>query len=749
LRMVFRERGETDFTEISLAAAAALGGEDEPTDLALALDHRIQHLLIDEFQDTSVTQRDLIAKLVAGWEPGDGRTLFLVGDPMQSIFRFREAEVGLFAEAAGAGIGAVRLEPLRLETNFRSGRGIVEWVNAAFAKVLLVDDVAAGAVRFAASSAVNPSEAGPEVSIHPFFDKDENGEAARVVELIGEIRRRDSGASIAILVRARTHLPAILRALRRAALRYRAVEVDELGERAVTRDLQALTRALLHPADRVAWLAILRAPWCGLTLADLHALAGEAPRDAIWELLCDARRVERLSPDGQARLGRIVPAIAEALGRRGALLRPWVEACWTALGGPACATEAGDFESALAFLDLLETLDDGGSVDFEELAAETKRLFAPPDPQADGSLQAMTIHKAKGLEFDVVLVPGLGREIRDDEPKLLAWLERPSAGGGTGLVLAPVKSAGAKQDGLSRYVKRIEQRKNDNEAARLLYVASTRARKQLHLLGAASRTRKGLKAEGLLDHLWETVQADFIRAEQALGPSRDREDVAVPIPPAPLRRLPAGWSLPAPPPPVSFAGAAPQALPDEPPTFEWVGDTLRHVGTVVHQTFALVAREGSANWNQARAAACGPAVETALRTLGVPEPEIAGAAAKVLRALQATLADERGRWILDNSHAEARSEYPLEGVIDGVLRTVRVDRTFVDEAGVRWIVDFKTSEHAGGEREAFLDAERERYRRQMTLYRTLLARFDSRPIRMGLYFPLLSGWREYLEAATA
>src|SRR5688572_12767944 len=99
LKVVFAESGEADFTEIAQGALLALGTPEAPTDLLLSLDYRIKHVLVDEFQDTSISQWKLLEQLTAGWQRGDGRTLFLVGDPMQSIYRFREAEVALFLQA--------------------------------------------------------------------------------------------------------------------------------------------------------------------------------------------------------------------------------------------------------------------------------------------------------------------------------------------------------------------------------------------------------------------------------------------------------------------------------------------------------------------------------------------------------------------------------------------------------------------------------------------------------------------------
>ena len=94
LRLLFSRHSVCDHVEVALAASAALGSFDAPGEIALTLDYRIRHLLVDEMQDTSLRQYQLLETLMEGWTPGDGKTLFCVGDPMQSIYRFRDAEVG-------------------------------------------------------------------------------------------------------------------------------------------------------------------------------------------------------------------------------------------------------------------------------------------------------------------------------------------------------------------------------------------------------------------------------------------------------------------------------------------------------------------------------------------------------------------------------------------------------------------------------------------------------------------------------
>jgi ATP-dependent exoDNAse (exonuclease V) beta subunit len=133
----------------------------------------------------------------------------------------------------------------------------------------------------------------------------------------------------------------------------------------------------------------------------------------------------------------------------------------------------------------------------------------------------------------------------------------------------------------------------------------------------------------------------------------------------------------------------------------------------------------------------------------VPYERRNAAVAKALEAVRRTLEDERGRWLLDASHGSPHSELALTGVVDSNLVSIVIDRTFIDAMGVRWIVDYKTSSHEGAGLDEFLDNERERYRGQLKRYAQLMRAIGDEPIRLGLYFPLLSGWREWAPDAVA
>ena len=782
LKRVFQERGKVDFTEVAQGALSSLGKSEAPTDLALALDYRIQHLLIDEFQDTSISQYELIAKLTAGWELGDGRSLFAVGDPMQSIYRFREAEVGLFLRARAEGIGSVALESIVLHANFRSQRSIVNWVNETFPQIMPAKEEEvffAGALSYTASVSLQKALVGEAVSVHPLFNGDHTAEAKKVVEIVTQARRNDPSAIIAVLVRNRTHLCEIIPQLRIAGLRFRAIGIDPLSYQPVVQDLLVLTRALAHLADRLAWLAVLRAPWCGLTLTDLYVLSSTQTTlvsdtvggenslrescQTVWESLNDEARISAVSYDGVARLLRIRKVLGDCIDNRNRKsLRATVEAAWLALGGPACVKDTTDLEDAEIYLNYLETHEEAGGI--SELAVFEKgltNLYALPDLEADNTLQIMTIHKSKGLEFDCVIVPGLGRPPRSNEKKLFRWMERPYISDDgrrarTDLLLAPIQETGATSDLIYSWLEKLDREKECFEDERLLYVAATRTKKFLHLLGNTVLTAdidgtvelKPPLGKSLLSKLWPVVQPIFVEAasqekfpngrKEIKGEGEHSIDQV-------LRRLVSGWVFPSAPPSVKWR--PPQdSLRTQEIEFSWAGETARHIGSVVHRWLQHIAEDEAKGWDAVRIEGLHNTFKKNLIVCGMSgsDNDLEFAVARITTALVNTINDTRGQWLL-GPHQNAQNELHMTTTIDGELIRLVIDRTFCSIDGYRWVVDYKTSSHEGTDVEFFLDREQDRYRTQLNRYASLMREIDSRPIKLGLYFPLLKGWREWVD----
>ena len=730
LRVVFAERGEADFTEIAQGAVRALGTAEAPTDLLLSMDARVRHLLVDEFQDTSFSQWELLVLLTSGWQPNDGRTLFLVGDPMQSIYRFRDAQVALFLKAQSEGLGSVQLEPLTLTTNFRSHAGLVDWFNATFRRVLpAAADPVSGAVPYSAATShpEKPRLDGPAVSWTNSPDRIH--EARSVVELV-----RQAEGRAAILVRNRDALAEIVPALKRAGIRFRAIEIEQLGEKQVVQDLYAIARALTHLGDRVAWLSLLRAPWIGLSLSDLYQIASADRYATVWELIQD-----------NLFLSNFRSVVAPALADRGrGRLRDRVEGVWLALGGPACVENATDLEDAEIFLDELAKLEEAGAPpDFAALAGSLSELYALPDIAAgDDDLQIMTIHKAKGLQFDTVIVPGLDKISGSDDSSLFLWKElvftdRLSDGGTVaspqrGLLLAPIKEAGADKDPVYDYLRRLDRAAEDAEAGRLLYVAATRAARRLHLLACVKRDETGeLKApdkRSLLAQAWPVAQEIFDALE--LVPIAPATASAVPT--YELNRMAPGISLPPAPEAVHWNTPAEGRM-EEQIEFSWVGETARHMGTVVHRWLQRIAEDRLEGWDADRIASYRMVVRSQLFSRGVSGSELEKATEKVLTALRNAIADPKGRWVL-GTHPEASSEYRIRTREHSYV----IDRLIRDANGTRWVVDYKTSGHEGADIAGFLDREQQRYAAQLDAYAAALGGANR-----GLYFPLHAGWREW------
>jgi ATP-dependent helicase/nuclease subunit A len=482
LERLFQQRGTVDFIGIGQSALRALGSDAERTDLALLIGERIQHLLVDEFQDTSLAQWQLLRRLTEGW--GEGQTLFLVGDPMQSIYRFRQAQVGLFREAQQRGIQDVALESLLLSANFRSRPEVVDWNNRVFSQVFNNEDE----VGFSPSVAIRATDGSEDPAVVANLDVTEQQEA----EAIANVTRNAVG-TVAILARTRLHLAPIIEQFHQQNIPFQAVDIERLGDRPVIQDLHALTRAIFHLADRTAWLASLRAPlglgfgWGGATLPELVQLAAtENSTSVIWDAL--QARIGRLPTDRQAALQIWMTNMSAALSDRGRIpVAELVERTWTALQGFVAHPTATNRRDTTRFFQLLQNVAPGSALmSFAELQSRIDGLFAEPDLAASDRIQLMTIHKAKGLEFDHVILCGLGRPANKGDEDLIVFSEQVNVDEERSSLLVAVKSAiGKPSDPLYRYVRAMDQSDEIAESKRLLYVAATRAKQYLHLFASA------------------------------------------------------------------------------------------------------------------------------------------------------------------------------------------------------------------------------------------------------------------------
>ncbi len=756
LMLEFDQHGEVDHIEIALRALQALGSEERPTELGLRLDYQIRHILVDEFQDTSHGQFALLSRLTAGWEAESGRTLFLVGDPMQSIYRFRHAEVGLFTRAMERGVGPVMLHYRQLKANFRSEEGVVTWANENFSALFPSRaDRFSGAVPYAEAVAIHAATPGVAVTIHPQLQRDDQLEAEQVVAVI---RQYQGEGTVAILVRSRGHLRQITRQLQQTGIDYRAVEIESLGDRPQVRDLLSLLRALLSPSDRAAWLALLRAPWCGLSLQGMLALVAGRSARTIPSLLAAGEWPREIAVADRQRLAWLQPCIDSITRQRGEVsLVRWVQQAWRLLGGERyyrCSEDPdGASRQQEAFFQLLGEQQQGGEL--LQLARFQQRLQQQnlhSTASGGARVEVMTIHKSKGLQFDTVILPGLGKPPRVRERKLLEWIELPQqqeVEETMSLLLSPVRSAEQESglDLLGELVHRIEKERGRNELCRLLYVAVTRAERRVHLFGAVLNSttlpKRGTPqpcAGSLLEQLWPQLQAEYRPLWESI--EEDPPPQQEPEQREPKRdfrqRLLHPWRLPEPPPAVIELPPA-VAIDD---VYAWSGAVAVHVGTVVHGLLQWIAETGLDPW-LAPDTVIGlhPRAERQLRQLGVVEAHLEGATARVIKALEGVIGDRQGRFLLA-PHQQARSEWALTAQLGGQRVHVIIDRTFVDEEGVRWIVDWKSSSHTGGDLETFLDREVERYREQLERYGAVLRLLEDRPQRRVLYFLMHQIMRE-------
>lgn len=728
LSVTFQQQQVVDFIEVSQGAITALGANDNPTDLALNLDYQLQHILIDEFQDTSQPQFRLLELLTRGWQPGDGRTLFLVGDPMQSIYRFRQAEVGLFLRARQSGIGDVALTSLQLQSNFRSQAKVVDWFNHAFSQIFPQhEDMALGAVSYTTASAVHQDESA-RVQCHALFEN--QGQAGVVTELVTQAVAKNQ--NVAVLARTRSHLQEIIRALQQAKIDFQAVEIENLIDQPIIMDCLSLTRALWHLGDRIAWLALLRSPWCGLDLSDLHTMAQAAWDQPIWSALQRYTELS-LSESGAQKCAQLVPILADAISQRGQMR--WRDLIESMLESHPLVSE---------YLDFLEQFENSAThFDMHRFIEKLAQAKASTT-NTDAAVQLMTIHKSKGLEFDTVIIPSIERRTANDASSLLLWLHRPRASGIGDLILAPIKAASETTDPIYAYVRNQHQQQLDYESARLLYVAATRAKQELHFVGSLQDKELEPASGSFLGMLWPVLAEQFLESEVVGQAQTDNITVYVNTSYPLLRRVlpphsggrveaeqPAQYVLP-----IHNRGREDEFSTVSPAPAcggsversETKGEFKQQkiLGTLIHKSLQLLSEGVPLAQLEARWAA-------ELTQHFIPLKQQPPLLEQISRAIHNTLEDSRGQWILNPNHREGYAEFAMSLHIDKEVQHIVIDRTFIDEHNTRWIIDYKTTEQ--------VDNVVARYQQQLNTYAQAFP--DAAQIKLGLYLPLQPMWFEW------
>ncbi len=732
LLLLFAQRGEVDFIEVSQRAVQALGQAEDPSDLLLKLDSQLAHVLVDEFQDTSLSQLQLLELLVAGWQPEDGRTVFLVGDPMQSIYRFRKAEVGLFLKVQAEGLGQIPLKRLTLTANFRSQGGIVKWVNQTFAQLFPpTSHPDLGAIAYSPAQDWHPVSDAPAVTWHLLPEDGQMGQ--RVVSLAQHAWQEypQSTAPMAILVRSRSHLGSVTRLLQAAGLPCRAIELVALKERPVINDVLFLARALLHQGDRAAWVGVLRGPWCGLTLGTLHRWLMTHPdwtvAQCLHDVMANGLGDRMIDPTQNQRLLAVAPILLGALHDDGVLpFAGRLEQTWRALEGHRLLSDDSDKDDVEALFRLIEQTAEHSFLDIDVLERRLNALYAEP-AASTRAIDVMTMHKAKGLEFESVVLLGLERQPRSDNPPLVRVEQS-----GERVLFGPVKAQiDPEQDPLAKFLARREAMRMAYETDRLVYVAVTRARESLHLVACCQPDPESGEwaspvKHSLLERLWPycTEPAPAFDPNQSLAETDETPEKPVWRAPPMQRRQRPGDALPV--------------------TVEsWVGEdhygwparesSERLVGVLIHAWLAHWAdQSGSDKSHHLPDLAL---VSSQLQALGLPSALREAAAQEVLAALAAMLQSDNGRWLLTQPHRK------VEWALLDSRQTVSVMDLAIDREDSWLVVDYKTARPSPEESVAAFEARMlARYRGQLQRYMVQLQAFDGKPAQAVLYFPRDDLW---------
>lgn len=730
LQIVMQENRLCDFAQITLEVLNALQDDvSEPVLRKQVFDH-YQHLMVDECQDISISQHRLFTAILADWVGDPTRTATLVGDPLQSIYRFRQADVGLFMSMQRQGLGSFALENLFLRQNYRSQKNLVTWVNRCFSS--LDPSYLANLPIYPAE----PTRQGVDDALFFHYCQDLATQNQVLLQILQTIKRQDPYASIGILVRARSQLSSILPALHQQKISYRAVGIRSLAEKSCMYDCITLVLFAVDWRDRTHWVALLRSPFCRLSWQDITVLC-QASSTSLWDTLQSPPA--ELSQHGLITLERIMPILHRHIALFGRMPPGSLgQQTWHALGGAYVLEEDDDYHLIQEFFHAVDNLiaDHPNALtqsSLEQLLLETPLI----DPSEDEyPIEIMTVHKAKGLEFDYVICPALQYAGAVQKKPLLDWVYVTKYAEPELIMHTPPKLQ-TSTNRIHSYLRQQDNICNQQEQTRLLYVALTRAKKCLHLLSPVTES-SSLASQSWHSHLQHLLQdpSDTLCVKHYAG-NQDTSTTESSQQLLTSTCLPSSWRHPL----TLDNSRLQQSIYHRYQISSIEQHQDRLWGEVVHRFLQLVIKRGLPDVCNMRHTLFAIAQSFGV-VQSIQDPKLTW----VFSRLCAMSSDSHAKWIFTN-----RTEIMVEQTIlekntleDSTQATkmLRIDLSFVSD-DIRWIIDFKTSgvHHQASSLPKPADQYVTQYQPQLLRYQKLLHSYDPKtPVRTGLYFPLQQVW---------
>ena len=697
-----RSRGRLSFADVQrlLAAATAEGAEwaaGESGDLWFRLDGRYDHWLFDEFQDTSRVQWNVVRGLVDEVMQDDSgrRSFYAVGDPKQSIYLWRQAEPGLFDDVLREWPhqGHDGLEPQTLSQSFRSAPAVLDAVNAVFANQAGIEAVLPGCTTGFAFKAHAAAERNQRLSGFAALLSVPTEEGQRspsttptVTALLKEIRPLERGLTCAVLVRGNKNANAVAEELR-ATTGMEVVcesQIYPATDNAVTLALLSLLQLSAHPGDILALEHLKMTPlWTQI----------ESPKQS-WQLTCHQVR-ELVFEQGFTGFTEVWTRHVRAL---------------------LSEMDAFHVLRLRQFGEMAAEFDAGGSRDVDAFLQHAHDMPMKVRGAAN-AVQVMTVHKAKGLEFDVVILPDLDGEAMDAVRRRSLIVNR-AAQGISWVLQEPPRIFAPLHEALNAEMETAK-RQSGFESLCRLYVAMTRAKRGLYLIAEpppkskvpamkeAQFLRRMLSVTGEAElsaaYLteWQTGDAQWFAASAGVTP-RPPE---LTVPARPMGELLREWQP-----------LARRVTPSGEEDFEIKGCMLfsvgrepgRRLGNLVHELLAHVEW-----WDAASDMASLESRWQASGLLRGEEVEVTALAMvrAVLQSASAPFAFARPA-----AEAQAWRERPFDLIHEGSWISGVFDRVVVQRDSVR-LIDFKTDQVAD---EAALAEKVAGYRPQIMLYRHAL-----------------------------